>query len=706
MIERWKESFRKDSEKAIADIFSGRAGLGASSRRDLPEILFHEFPDQPQQAADRERLDTALLAWLNGMRMNYQREVARLDFGVYSKRLCDALRALQLLDLPRSIQHIREVQPAWLRWLAPLRVAPERDPALECLRLLSQRQEENANPALWLQLASDRRPEYLTVALVGLQRPTATKERQVTMVTALLHHYAQASNDANSNLANFNRHLSALRGRFPRGSAHWQDVLDTALAAHEGHPSTPASVQLRQQIQAAAQKKMVGARQWASSIQCPTKAENDGVLHAIQDQRQETADVTRRYLALVEAYLRFTHHTGDAYFFVRTLCNHGKKLFERADISGESLSRVGGLIEEALRWEPTHEYTWTFWADWFAYQGQVMPQEWVQRETVRMFPDHEASRVELARLLIRQGESHWPEAEQLLREAAERNPEKERCRVELARLLMRRGKAYWAEAEQLLREVAGNHPNNGHSRIELAKLLISTQRREEGINLLNRFLESYSGDSVVRTALAHLMRVADANAIQFHDSVVEAQQVSTNATMPIGALLNSISQRSQLQQDYARAAVQGDPDASKRLHTAAAQGDALAGFYYQWLKPDVSDLQPSPHAWAWQVSRCIVNSTDTAPTWEMLQQNFPEHWEATRFVNWLIQPNSQEGVLEREIENRLARYEQPNELSAIQRFSLSTWQQLQDQKTVTSSKKRKELAFAILHAKAEPCLAY
>lgn len=704
MIERWKESFRQNPERAISDLFSGRAGLGSSLRRDLPEILFHAFPGEVELAADREHLDTALLSWLNGMRTNYQREVARLDFGVYNKRLCDALRALQLLNLPRSIQHIREVQPAWLRWLTPLRIAPERDPALECWRLLSQRQEENANPAPWLQLASDRRPEYLTVALVGLQRPTATKERQVMMVAALFHHYALASNDASSNLANFNRHLAALRGRFPRGPAHWQEVLDTSLTALEDHPNSAASMQLLQQIQAATQKKTTSTHRSNSGINCPTKAENDGVLYAIQDQRQDTADVTRRYLTLVEAYLRFTHQTGDAHFFVRTLCNHGKHLLSRQQLPPMALARIGELIEEALRWEPTHEYTWTFWANWFSYQGQKLPQQWVLRETVRIFPGHEVSRVELARLLVRQGDAYWPEAEQLLREAAERNPDKEPCRVELARLLMRRGEAYWPEAEKWLREVAGDHPDNRHSRIELTKLLISTQRREEGISLLNRFVASHSGDSVARIALDSLKTATDANAIRFHDSEADVRQVSTSASMPEGALLKSISQRSQLQQDYAIATVQGDSDADQRLHTVAAQGDALAGFYYQWLKPDASDLQPAPHAWAWQVSRCIAKSIDTDSTWRALQHTFPEHWETTRFVNWLIYPNSQDGELEREIEIRLNRYEHPKELSAIQRFALSTWQQLRDQETVTSSEKRKELAFAILHAKAEPSL--
>lgn len=131
MMQRWRESFAHDPAQAVADLFSGRAGVGAAFRRDVPEILFHEFPDRPEFAADRDKLDDALLGWLDDMRGDYRRQVARLDYGVYALRLCEAMRALQLLNLPRGIHHIREVHAAWLRWLAPLRLAPECDPALE-----------------------------------------------------------------------------------------------------------------------------------------------------------------------------------------------------------------------------------------------------------------------------------------------------------------------------------------------------------------------------------------------------------------------------------------------------------------------------------------------------------------------------------------------------------------------------------------------
>lgn len=705
MMDRWKQNLRQDAEKAVANLFSGRAGLGSSLRREIPEILFHEFPNTPEHAADRERLDTALLAWLNGMRTNYQREVSRLGFDVYSKRLCDALRALQLLDLPRSIQQIREVHPAWLRWLAPLRLAPERDPALESWRLLGQRQEEGASPAPWLQLACDNRPEYLSVALVGLQRPEATKERQVLMVAALFQHCAKASTNTASNFASFDRQLAALRGRYPRSPAHWQEILDIALIAQDGHPQAEASTQLRQKIIEAASRK-AHKNKPIRNVACPTKEKNDEVLLALKDPGRDTTDVIRKYLELVDAYLHFTRQTGDAFFFVRTLCNHGKLLLKRSQIPPEVLARIGELIEEALRWEPSHAYTWTFWADWCAYQGRETHQQWVLRETVRLFPDHEVSRVELARLLIHCGKIHWPEAEHWLREAAERNPEKEPCRVELARLLMLRGEPYWAEAEQWLREVTDRHPDNSHSRIELAKLLSLTKRREEGIKLLSQFIAEYPKNEIARNALMQFSsgkEIFKGDGGQKQRFADVPQDLYVNSQSPAEKVLTSIAQRSQLQQDYMVA--QADTHALQRLHAAAAQGEALAGFYFQWLKPDTNDLSPPPHAWAWQAARCVARSgADTA--WDALQGQFPEHWEATRFVRWLTHPDSQAGELELEIANRMARYERPDELDAIQRFVLSTWQRLQHTRTEDSAKHRKDSTFAILHAKAETSLVY
>ena len=81
MSDQWFEAFRRDPEKAVADLFSGRAGVGSSMRLDVPEFLYQAFP--PTLAVERRQLDNALLSWLRDMREGYTFQVKRLGFSVY-----------------------------------------------------------------------------------------------------------------------------------------------------------------------------------------------------------------------------------------------------------------------------------------------------------------------------------------------------------------------------------------------------------------------------------------------------------------------------------------------------------------------------------------------------------------------------------------------------------------------------------------------
>lgn len=239
MNEQWLEAFRDDPDKAVSDLFSGRAGGGSSLRLDIPELLYQVFP--PSLTDERIRLDRALLAWLEGMREAYPEQVKRLGFSVYAKRVSDALIALQLLDLPQARQAIRAHLDTWLRWLSTLRLAPDRDPALECFRLLTRNQSDTTHTAMWLRLASDPRPEYLTVALSGLQHlpnQDNAQKNQMLMLQALLRHAVETHYEAAGARTFFNRHFATLRGLFPRGPQHWNRVLGEALGEfpeHTGH---------------------------------------------------------------------------------------------------------------------------------------------------------------------------------------------------------------------------------------------------------------------------------------------------------------------------------------------------------------------------------------------------------------------------------------------------------------------------------------
>ena len=209
MIDRWFEAFRSAPEQAVADLFSGRAGVASGFRLDVPDLLYQAFPQH--RASERKELDKALLSWLLGMREHYSAQVKRLGFPVYGKRVGDALIALQLLDLPEARRQIRADLDAWLRWLLPLRLAPERDPALECFRLLTRGQPDAGHTAMWLRLAADPRPEYLTVSLAGLQslpNQHNAQTNQTLMLRALLRHAVQINHEVGAACAFFNRRFA------------------------------------------------------------------------------------------------------------------------------------------------------------------------------------------------------------------------------------------------------------------------------------------------------------------------------------------------------------------------------------------------------------------------------------------------------------------------------------------------------------------
>ncbi|MCX7110985.1 MAG: hypothetical protein NTX45_12855 [Proteobacteria bacterium] len=512
MIDRWRTAFKTDPKQAIADLFSGRAGLGAGLRLDIPELLYQEFPDTPEQANEREALDGALLGWLVAMRKDYAAQVKRLGFGIYSLRLCDALSAAQLLALPRTIYHIRQTLGAWLDSLVPLRVAPERDPALECWRLLTLRQTDATHTAAWLRLAADTRPEYLSVALAGLQRlPNEGDARlnQVLMVTALLHHAARES-DLEAAYGFFTQRYSALRGFYPAGPDHWQAVLDDALKGFQNHAKKqPAARALIAQINAAPKPKQRKKPPVVTERVRPSdRGENEQLLRDIRQNRQTGDSLAQRLFTILQQDHRYAVATGDSYIFVHTLSYLGTQLLKRHRLSADSLRCLSGMIERGLDCEPMSPFMWMLWANTLAHQQHRDAQEWVLQETARLFPGDEPSRVELARLLIRRGVDRWDEAERWLREVTEFSPNHEHSRVELARLLIWRGEDRWDEAERWLREVTEFSPNHEPSRVELARLLIQRggeDRWDEAERWLREAAERNPDKEPSRVELARLL---------------------------------------------------------------------------------------------------------------------------------------------------------------------------------------------------------
>ena len=511
MIERWLQTFQRDPRHAVDVLMSGRAGVGSDLRLDVPELLHQLFPDNERMAPDRARLDEALFDWLSTMRNDYSRQVDRLGFAVYGKRLVDALVALQLLDLPVARDRIRADLDAWIRALAPLRLAPERDPGLECWRLLTYGQPDAALVSSWLRLATDPRPEYLDVALSGLERfPTGGEAsiNQTLMLRALLQHAVRSATNEHAAKDFFDRRFSALRGlraAFPRGPQYWRDVLADALDSFETRDTSRRHHDFVALLKGEQQKVQHGApRKRTQTSQHVSLEQVNALFDAIDRSTAAPDELARRLFDVLERNYRYAEETGDSYYFTRTLCRLGSRLLKRGGLGKSSVARFGSIIERALAWAPMDAHCWMLWSDWFARQGHEDAHEWTLREMARLFPENEPARVELARLLIGQGEEHWNEAETWLREAAERNPNSEPSRVELARLLIRRGEDHWDEAEDWLRKVLADNRDSGSANVVLGALLIRRERREEAEHLLGTFSSRHPEDQIARDLMDHL----------------------------------------------------------------------------------------------------------------------------------------------------------------------------------------------------------
>lgn len=639
IADSWLEAFRSDPAHAVDDLFSGRAGVGADLRLDIPEFLYQTFP--PNLTVERKHLDEALSIWLEGMRKGYAAQVARLGFSVYGKRIGDALIALQLLDLPETRHRIRTDVDPWLRWLLPLRLAPERDPGLECRRLLTRAQPDARHTAMWLRLASDRRPEYLTVALVGLQLLPSqgdARTNQRLMLQALLRHAVRARHDVSAARRLFNQRYAALRGLFPRAPAHWNRLLSEALDAFVNFTQEPMAKDLAYELRngLASGRSRQPQRRRATNEPAP-KEEVDRLRLDIDGTVHQPDTLARRLFSLLERNHSYAEATGDSDYFVRTLHNLGHRLLQRHHLGETEMARFGIMVERALAWEPMDPYCWMLWADWFEAQGWSDSREWTLREMLRLFPENEASRVELARLLMHRGEDHWDEAEYWLRQALERNPEGKHPRVELARLLIGRGEDHWDEAERWLRQVMEQDPSNEPALVVMAELRV---RREHTADS-----ESWPAEppKLVYTdpSLSYSPNPLGNGRDSAGDGVLGDEGGDgvgySLAMAPLPAVSEELAYRGRLAGEFIRARIAGD----RPLQTApvewirqeAQRGDPLAGFYSQWLMPDETPESP-PHAWAWRA--CVYWQESAEPDrWHDMAKVFPEAARETDFLRIL-----------------------------------------------------------------------
>ena len=315
---------------------------------------------------------------------------------------------------------------------------------------------------------------------------------------------------------------------------------------------------------------------------------------------QSLATLAKRLFNLLERYHAYALATGDSYFFVRTLDNLGNKLLGHP-LGTADMTRFGVMIERALVWEPANPYCWTLWAQWFQVQDQEEAQEAILREMLRMFPSNVPAQVELARLLIVRGEEWWDEAERHLLRAIEHGRDIGHAHVVMARLLVLRGQP--DDARKTLADFLDQHPD-----AQEARQLFNGLQAGTHINIATPFEDGPTN--------RHQVQVGG------HYSPITA----------VNGALTEVLRRGRLAGEFGRALLVGHTNAVQAIKQESLKGDALAGFYSQWLTLEGTPKCP-PHAWAWNA--CQHWQQSATADWVELAQRFPEAAAETNFLHAL-----------------------------------------------------------------------
>lgn len=473
----WLDALLADPVRAVADLLSGRADKYPYARLRDAEFLHQVLPTRAGLEQEYSSLENGLLTWFAERRREDWRARTRLGLPAYVMALIEALSAVQMLELSRVAETLREQHNAYLRWLEPLRLGRAADPALELWRSHALLPDDNRFLPQWMRFcieADNTRPAtYLTVALQGLRELPNNGDVALNLryiLRGLAERYlANLHRDKIDEEIKF--HFSALRGAYP--------YLNTPNTWHELWNNQVLIGLTRSEDDAV--RCLLGNQPDDKGRKPESKKRQETTLDPSRftERAKELAEQMRTAKAveslwprvenLIHDTLKYCRLSADSYHFVRSLCNLGDKQLKRSHNKETTAHALLRWLPDALQWGRDNPHVWMLWAQCLEEIGAEEHAESVYWEMRRYFPDNEPCRTKLASLLMCQERN--VEAEALLREAAERNPNHEPSRTELARLSRVKGKEYFPDAERWLREVVDRHPNDEHSRVELAKLL-------------------------------------------------------------------------------------------------------------------------------------------------------------------------------------------------------------------------------------------
>ena len=255
----WGKALLDDPHTALDDLLSGAGTRGAQQRAELSDFLA-DLLAYPANEGVRpmlaDRLDTAVLKWLDGRREWPPNQINEYPTRAYLAHVSDALAIAARLPLKITGKSMIRTRYAWDRWYRDMRILGGIDLLPEFDMVLIQHQTDDRLTRRWFAACEEAtwgRPYWQTrlrTGLLGLRKiPVTTEARPEMAVAAALvrfgvlalsrkMHHAQVENAVR-------RHAGALAVLYPLHEGHWRGVWAGALkldreSLHE--ESAPLSV--------------------------------------------------------------------------------------------------------------------------------------------------------------------------------------------------------------------------------------------------------------------------------------------------------------------------------------------------------------------------------------------------------------------------------------------------------------------------------
>ncbi len=468
---QWGEALLDDPHAALSDILSGRGARGAQQRAE-PEDFLADLITHPawkeQRAQLTERLDAALLNWLETHIVWPPARINRFGTRAYAARIADALKVAARLPMKVTARHLMRDQSTWDNRFRGLRWPGDIDLLRQFNLVLAQRQIDTRFVSRWFADCDEAAwgsPYWqtsLSTGLIGLRKlpDTADVAPENRVTSALTRFAALALNRGMSTYkvqTIFRSRTAALTVLYPRNDRHWRNVWNQALddlpPSLKGKVTTIRSdwlahLPLRESTNGD-QPKRRGHRNSYGSIGMrrdglPDQRRHQNIERAIRRARALSEHLWDQTRDLIRAHWRYASISGNSYFAVRTthnLCN----LLLPLKRSERYLTDIHSWTLQAIESDADNAYIWDLWAKVLSALGQYETSISVRWESIRRFPDNCILRSSLSEALLEHRRDAV--AESLLRETVRDFPDDVVSRHILAKNLWRQGRREEAEIE-------------------------------------------------------------------------------------------------------------------------------------------------------------------------------------------------------------------------------------------------------------------